>query len=75
MGNEEINNIGTFLRIVDCLKQDGALEKEDWNLLLPLMIQLCQKLRIAFDHKVVLSIMLAGTEKVLEEVAEHIEEL
>ena len=75
MGNEEINNIGTFLRIVDSLKQDGALEKEDWELLLPLMIQLCQKLRIAFDHKVVLSIMLAGTEKVLEEVAEHIEEL
>ena len=38
-------------------------------------IMLSTRPRIAFDHKVVLSIMLAGTEKVLEEVAEHIEDL
>lgn len=74
MGNE-VNNLSTFLRIIDSLKDDGALEKEDWQLLLPLMIQLCSKLRDTLDHKVVLKVMLAGAEKVLEEVLEHVEEL
>ena len=72
---EEVNQISTFLRIVQSLKDDGSLEREDWLLLLPLFIKLTQKLRDAIQGRPFLIIALAGVEKVLDEVLEHVEEL
>ncbi len=72
---EEVNQIQTFLRIVQSLKDDGSLEREDWLLLLPLFIRLTQKLRDSIEGRPFLIIALAGVEKVLDEVLEHVEEL
>jgi hypothetical protein len=49
----QTNQIATFLRIIQSLKDDGALEKEDWLLLLPLMIQLVENLKTAMKHKTI----------------------
>ena len=70
---EEVNQIQTFLRIVQSLKDDGSLEREDWLLLLPLFIRLTQKLRDSIEGRPFLIIALAGVEKVLDEVLEHVE--
>ena len=71
----ELKEISTFLRVVASLREDGALEREDWLLLLPLFIQLVDKLRQAIKGRPFLLIALAGVEKVLEEVLEHVEDL
>jgi len=72
---QEVNQIQTFLRIVQSLKDDGSLEREDWLLLLPLFIRLTQKLRESIQGRPFLIIALAGVEKVLDEVLEHVQEL
>ena len=72
---EEVNQIETFLRIVQSLRDDGSLERDDWLLLLPLFIRLTQKLRESIHGRPFLIIALAGVEKVLDEVLEHVEEL
>jgi hypothetical protein len=71
----DITNLTTFLRIMQSIRDDGALEREDWLLLLPLMVRLVQSLREAIDGRPFLVIALAGAEKVLEEVNQHIQEL
>lgn len=72
---EEINNIQTMLRIFQSLKEDGALERDDWLMLLPLFIKLVEKLGDAVEDKPFLMIGLYGVEKVLEQIHEHIEEM
>ena len=66
------NNLTTFIRILNSIKEDGALEREDWLLLLPLMINLVDQLRRQIDGRPFLVIALAGAQKVLEEVEEHV---
>jgi len=66
-------NLTTFIRILNSIKEDGALEKEDWLLLLPLMIKLVSQLRDTITGKPFLSIALAGVQHVLEETLEHVE--
>lgn len=70
----QMNEIATFLRIVQSLKEDGALEREDWLLLLPLMITLVKNLKDAMGHKPVLYIALSGVHHILKETLETIEE-
>ena len=70
---DEINNLQSFIRILQSIREDGALEKEDWDLLLPLMIKLVQQLRESINGRPFLLIALAGVEKVLEEVLEHVQ--
>ena len=70
---DEINNLQSFIRILQSIREDGALEKEDWDLLLPLMIKLVQQLRESINGQPFLLIALAGVEKVLEEVLEHVQ--
>ena len=70
---DEINNLQSFIRILQSIREDGALEKEDWDLLLPLMIKLVQQLRESINGRPFLLIALAGVEKVLEEVHEHVQ--
>ena len=69
------NNLTTFIRILNSIKEDGALEREDWLLLLPLMIRLVDQLRQQIDGRPFLVIALAGAQKVLEEVQEHVDGL
>ena len=69
------NNLNTFIRILNSIKEDGALEREDWLLLLPLMIRLVDQLRQQIDGRPFLVIALAGAQKVLEEVQEHVDGL
>lgn len=69
-----MNEIATFLRIVNSLREDGALERQDWLLLLPLMIKLVQNLKEAMGHKPVLFIALSGVHHILKETLETIEE-
>jgi len=71
---DSTGNLTTFLRILQSIRDDGALEREDWLLLLPLMVRLVQQLRAEIDGRPFLLIALAGAQKVLEEVAEHVEE-
>lgn len=71
----DISNLTTFLRIMQSIRDDGALEREDWLLLLPLMVRLVQALREEIEGRPFLNIALAGAEKVLEEVNEHIQEM
>ena len=66
------SNLATFIRILNSIKEDGALEREDWLLLLPLMINLVDQLRRQIDGRPFLVIALAGAQKVLEEVEEHV---
>jgi len=68
-------NLTTFIRILNSIKEDGALERDDWLLLLPLMIRLVQQLRETIEQRPFLSIALAGVEKVLQETNEHVQEL
>ncbi|MAB40255.1 MAG: hypothetical protein CL525_14325 [Aequorivita sp.] len=68
-------NLTTFIRILNSIKEDGALEKEDWLLLLPLMIRLVQQLRSTIQGKPLLLIALAGVQHVLEETLEHVQEV
>jgi hypothetical protein len=72
--NNELNNFAVFLRIIQSLKDDGALEREDWAILLPLMIRLVQALKQQINGRPFLIIALAGVEKVLEETLETITE-
>ncbi len=72
---DNVNNFETLVRIIQSIKEDGALEREDWLLLLPLMIKLVQQLRESIQGRPFLLIALAGVEKVLEEVNEHVDEL
>ena len=69
------NNLTTFIRILNSIKEDGALEREDWLLLLPLMIRLVDQLRQQIDGRPFLVIALAGAQKVLEEGQEHVDGL
>jgi hypothetical protein len=69
-----MTNLTTFLRIMQSIRDDGALEREDWLILLPLMIRLMQNLREEIGGRPFLHIALAGAEKVLDEVLEHIRE-
>lgn len=71
----DITNLTTFLRIMQSIRDDGALERDDWLLLLPLMIRLVQSLRETIEGRPFLLIALAGAEKVLEEVNEHIQDM
>ncbi len=73
MGTNDIGNLTTFLRILQSIRDDGALERDDWLLLLPLMVRLCEQLRQEVNNRPFLLIALAGTQKVLEEVQEHVE--
>lgn len=66
------NNLTTFIRILNSIREDGALEREDWLLLLPLMVRLVEQLRQQIDGRPFLVIALAGAQKVLEEVEEHV---
>ena len=66
-------NLTTFIRILNSIKEDGALEKDDWLLLLPLMIRLVQQLRSTIQGKPLLLIALAGVQHVLEETLEHVQ--
>ena len=68
-------NLTTFIRILNSIKEDGALEREDWLLLLPLMVRLVEQLRQQIDGRPFLVIALAGAQKVLEEVQEHVDGL
>ena len=68
-------NLTTFIRILNSIKEDGALERSDWLLLLPLMVRLVQQLRQEVDGRPFLLIALAGAQKVLEEVEEHVKGL
>ena len=68
-------NLTTFIRILNSIKEDGALEKEDWLLLLPLMIKLVQQLRDTIQGKPILTIALAGVQHVLEETLEHVQDV
>ena len=70
----QTNQIATFLRIIQSLKDDGALEREDWLMLLPLMIQLVQNLKESMKHKTILFIGLVGVQRILEETLETIQE-
>ena len=70
----ELNNFRVFLRIIQSLKEDGALEREDWIILLPLMIELIKALKQQIEGRVILQIALSGVEKVLEETLETIQE-
>jgi len=72
---DDVNNLQTLARIIQSIREDGALEREDWLLLLPLMIKLVQQLRESIQGRPFLLIALAGVEKVLEEVNEHVDEL
>lgn len=65
-------NLTTFIRILNSIREDGALEREDWLLLLPLMVRLVEQLREQIDGRPFLVIALAGAQKVLEEVQEHV---
>jgi hypothetical protein len=68
-------NLTTFIRILNSIKEDGALEREDWLLLLPLMVRLVEQLRQQIEGRPFLVIALAGAQKVLEEVQEHVDGL
>jgi len=68
-------NLTTFIRILNSIREDGALEREDWLLLLPLMVKLVEQLRQQIDGRPFLVIALAGAQKVLEEVQEHVDGL
>lgn len=68
-------NLTTFIRILNSIREDGALEREDWLLLLPLMVRLVEQLRQQIDGRPFLVIALAGAQKVLEEVQEHVDGL
>lgn len=72
---EQLNNLQTLVRIFQSLKEDGALEKEDWLILLPLFIQFVDKLGDTIKDKPFLIIGLYGVEKVLEQILDHIKEL
>ena len=69
----DLNNLQTFIRLINSIRDDGALEKEDWLLLLPLMLKLVKQLRETIQGRPFLVIALAGVEKVLDEVLEHVE--
>ena len=69
------SNLTTFIRILNSIKEDGALEREDWLLLLPLMVRLVEQLRQQIEGRPFLVIALAGAQKVLEEVQEHVDGL
>tara|TARA_R110000868_G_scaffold373907_3_gene638248 strand:- start:1304 stop:1465 length:162 start_codon:yes stop_codon:yes gene_type:complete len=51
------------------------LEKDDWLLLLPLMVKLVGQLRETIEGRPFLTIALAGAQKVLEEVSDHVSEV
>jgi hypothetical protein len=68
-------NLTTFIRILNSIKEDGALERQDWLLILPLMVRLVEQLRQQIDGRPFLLIALAGAQKVLEEVQEHVDGL
>ena len=70
-----VNGLTNLLRIIQSIRDDGALEKEDWLLLLPLMVKLVGQLRETIHGRPFLSIALAGAQKVLEEVSEHVAEV
>jgi len=70
----QINNIGRLLRVINSLKEDGALEREDWLLLLPLMITLVKQLREELKHKPLLMIGLSGVQHILQETLETIQD-
>lgn len=72
---DNMNNLQTLLRILNSLKEDGALERGDWLVLLPLMVRLIGQLREEIEGRPFLNIALAGAEKVLEEVLEHVQGL
>lgn len=72
VNDSQMGNLTTFLRIMQSIRDDGALERADWLLLLPLMVRLVQQLREQVDGRPFLNIALAGAEKVLDEVLDHI---
>lgn len=71
---DNVNNLTTFLRILNSIRDDGALERDDWLILLPLMVRLVEQLRGEIEGRPFLTIALAGAQKVLEEVQDHVKE-
>jgi len=69
-----MTNLTTFLRILNSIRDDGALERDDWLILLPLMVRLVEQLRGEIEGRPFLTIALAGAQKVLEEVQDHVKE-
>lgn len=72
---KSLNNLQSLLRIVQSIKDDGALERDDWLILLPLMVKLVEQLRETIQGRPFLIIALAGAQKVLEEVSDHVAEV
>jgi len=72
--DSQMSNLAVFIRIMNSLKDDGALEREDWLILLPLMIQLTKQLKDEMGHRPILFIGLSGVQRVLEETLETIQE-
>lgn len=70
-----LNGLTNLFRIIQSIRDDGALEKEDWLLLLPLMVKLVGQLRETIEGRPFLTIALAGAQKVLEEVSDHVAEV
>jgi hypothetical protein len=68
-------DIATIIKLVHSIQQDGALEREDWLLVLPLMKNLLAQVELQVRDRWLLVVALKGCQTVLDEIVEYLEEM
>jgi hypothetical protein len=68
-------DIATIIKLVHSIQQDGALEREDWLLVLPLMKNLLAQVETQVRDRWLLVVALKGCQTVLDEIVEYLEEM
>jgi len=68
-------DLAKIIRIVQSIKDDGALSKDDWLIVLPLVKQLLGQAESQVSNKWLLIVALKGCQTIIDEIIEHIEEI
>jgi hypothetical protein len=63
----------TIISLIRSIQDDGALTREEWVLVLPIVSSLIQKLAQEFHEKPVLYIALCGVQHIIEKTLGELE--
>jgi len=68
-------DIAQIIQIIHSIKQDKALDREEWLIVLPMVKNLLAQVESQVEHKWILIVALKGCQTIIDEIIEHIEEM